>query len=843
MDTFGAMVARRRKRLDLTQAALAQTVGCSLSAIRKIESDLRRPSRQIAELLFQALALPDAERARFLKAARGEGHFPSLGDADSPSVQAGFAPPALPVPSSPLVGRTAELAMLQRLLADPYCRLITLLAPGGMGKTRLALEVAGVEQTAFAGQVYFVSLAALEASEALLPAIAAALGVSFNSNAELHARLRDFLRPKRVLLVLDNFEPLIEAAPVLNDLLQSAPNLKLLVTSRERLRLQGEWVVELVGLEAPPPGEVAAPETYAALRLFEARARQLRPNLIFTPAERAAAAHICASVSGMPLAIELAAAWTETLSCVEIAAEMTRSLDFLTSSLRDIAERHRSLRTVFEHAWARLSPQEQDALSQLSVFRGGFCRAAAQAVAGADANLLACLVSKSLVRHTEQGRFALHEVIRQYAQEKLHSTAELHARFSAYYLQQLAASRAALFGADDVASAQSFSAEASNLALAWQLGLEQGDFAALNAALESLWMICDIHGWLAAGMNHTAALIDALRRLPVSSSQQTHLGRALAFHGMLAFRAGDYPAAQRVLDEAIELLRQANVAQSLPPALIFGGVVLALMGEFDRARTRMDEGAALAAAFQQHWFLALARFDQGFIAGQQGDLEQAYTDMQAGLSIWRELGNTRFTAFALNFYSPIVMQLRRVDEARACLTESLQLASQLRDRWGMGTAYGRLGLLALACNDLLAAEQLLEESLALFTELGARWDIAWAMTGQGKVCAAAGRMPEAEHILRQALHLAYTAQALPQALEASIELAACWLPAAATRPLAIDLLAAARACPSLTAPARQRADALLATCPDSPATVDWEMLVRAIVAEQDAGLSSVAKGN
>jgi len=843
MDTFGEMVARRRKRLDLTQAELAQMTGCSLSAIRKIESGMRRPSRQIAALLFQALGLPDAHHARFLQAARGEGQFSFTSDADLPPSQVDFQPPAIPVPPSTLVGRTAELAMLHRLLADPYSRLITLLAPGGMGKTRLALEVAHVEQTNFAGQVYFVLLAALVAPEALLPAIAAALGIPVNTNAELHTRLRDFLHPKRVLLILDNFEPLIEAAPVLTDLLQAAPNLKLLVTSRERLRLQGEWIVELAGLDSPPPGESAAPETYSALRLFEARARQLRPNLNFTPAERSAAAHICASVNGMPLAIELAAAWTETLTCVEIAAEMTRSFDFLTSSLRDIPERHRNLRAVFAHSWTRLSPQEQNVLSQLTIFRGGFCRTAAQTVAGADADMLASLVSKSLVRHTEHGRFDLHEVIRQYAREHLQHAVELQTCFSFYYLQRFAASRAALYGADDVASAQSLSDEAGNLALAWQLGLEQGNFSALDAALESLWLVYDIHGWLAAGISHTAALIDALRRLPASTLQQTQLGRALTFHGMLVFRAGDYQVAHRALDEAIGMLRHADAPASLPPALIFGGIVLALMGDFDRARTLMDEGVALAEAFQQRWFLALGRFDQGFIAGQQGDLEQAYANMQAGLSIWRELQNARFTAFALNFYSPIVMQLGRMDEARACLTEGLMLASQLRDRWGMGTAYGRLGLLELACNDLSAAEKLLEVSLSMFTDLGARWDIAWAMTGLGRVRAAAGQMQEAELTLRRALRLAYAAQALPQALEASIELAACWLHSTATRPRAIDLLAAARACPTLTASARQRADALLATCADSPTTVDWEMLVNAIMKEPDAVLQGVEKAN
>lgn len=401
MYTFGETVARRRKTLHLTQEALAHKTSCSLSAIRKIESGMRRPSREIAGLLFQALEFPPAAREHFLKAARGEGQFSFTTDAlpgESPTLllPTNARLPALPVPPSALIGRTAELTSLRRMLADPHSRLITLLAPGGMGKTRLALEAARSEQTNFAGQVYFVPLATLATPAALLPAIASALDIPFATAAELQSRLRDFLRPKRVLLVLDNFEPLIEAAPMLSELLQGAPALKIIVTSRERLRLQGEWTLELGGLDAPPPHETATPETYSALMLFEQRARQVRPDLVFTPAERAAAARICTDVSGMPLAIELAAAWTATLTCTEIAAEIAHSFDFLMASMRDIPERHRSLRAVFTHSWARLTTQEQDVLSQLTIFQGGFDRAAARTVVGASADILASLVAKSL---------------------------------------------------------------------------------------------------------------------------------------------------------------------------------------------------------------------------------------------------------------------------------------------------------------------------------------------------------------------------------------------------------------------------------------------------------------
>lgn len=809
MQTFGEILARRRKQLDLTQETLAGLVGCSLSAIRKIESDQRRPSKQIAELLATHLEISPDERTLFLKMARGESLPCRLSDASRPPLSLPAAPEAfppaaaLPLPPTPFIGRQAESEALARMVSDPHLRLITLLGPGGVGKTRLALEAARAQLPAFEQRVYFVQLAAFQSAESILPAIAAALNIPSASADELQTRLSDYLRGRNTLLVLDNFEHLMDGAPLLSELLQKTPALKILVTSRERLNLQGEWTFELGGLTVPPQSDADA-SAYSALQLFELHARRLRPNLQLRGAEREAAIRICQRVDGMPLAIELAAAWVNLLSCAEIAAEIERGFDFLSSTLRDAPERHRSLRAVFEHSWRRLTANEQSALSRLTLFQGGFSLEAAESVVGAGRSVLSSLESKSLLRRSANGRFDLHEVIRQYAKDYLKDEAALRDSHSEYYLGQLRQSAAELFGADRSNALGRLFDELGNLSAAWAWALAQKQFAWLDAALQSLWMLYDVHGWLADGIQQTGALIAALRR---ETAAQMYLGRALTFHGMLVFRAGDYLRARAALDEAIALLRAAGESQSLPPALIFNGIVVSLMGDFSLARALMDEGVDLAQAHGERWFTALAQFDQGFIAGQQGDFVYAYERMQAGLSIWRALENSRFIAFALNFLSPIAIQLGRLDEAQDYLEESLRISAQIRDRWGMGTALGRLGNLALRKGDAQTARRLLADSLTLFTDLGARWDIAWALTQLGKAAIASAAWDEAEDLLKRAVKLSLEAQALPQAMDAALELAQCFLQRGEVE-RAAELVLPVLSHPAGTDMARQRAGEL-----------------------------------
>lgn len=445
--SFGEWLKERRRALDLTQEELAERAGCSVFALRKIESGERRPSKQLAALLADALQISDEDKPTFIRVARGDLTLGRLHafhpDSRPASLSSQPAPHHLPLPPSPLLGREPELAAMEKIFNDPQCRLLTLTGMGGIGKTRLAIEFASRQRESFPDGVHFVPLVSVNSAESIVPAAAEALEFSFSGPADLKEQLIGHMSSamkQSALLVLDNLEHLIaqsaETVELVSELLERIPSLKILATSRERLSLHGEWVYELHGLPVPPVEFADKLDEYSAAVLFMQRARHIQPDFEVNESERLELIRICRLVEGVPLAIELAAAWTGMLSCREIAQEIETNIDFLTTAMRDVPERHRSLRATFDHSWKLLSDAEREALSRLSIFHGGFDRRTAEKVSGATLPLLASLVSKSLVRRDEAGHYSLHEAIRQYAYSHLeedepccHQTCDRHSDF------------------------------------------------------------------------------------------------------------------------------------------------------------------------------------------------------------------------------------------------------------------------------------------------------------------------------------------------------------------------------------------------------------------------------
>lgn len=776
-DTFGTWLKARRKKLDLTQEALANLVGCSVSAIRKIENDERRPSRQIAELLATHLEIPSEEQTLFLKIARGDGSVRYLNSASTstenllPVTESFFPASNIPAPTSPFIGRQQERESLAAMLADPRQRLITILGPGGIGKTRLALEAATAQLPAFEEHVYFIQLAAFDTSAFILPAIAAVFNLHSTSTDELLTSLTDSLLNKKVLLVLDNFEHLVDGALQVSELLQRIPHLKALVTSRERLNLQGEWTFELSGLSIPPKADEGK-ALYSALQLFELHTQRIRPGLKLVGKEREAAIRICQRVDGMPLAIELAAAWVNVLSCVEIADEIEQGFDFLSSTLRDVPERHRSLRATFEHSWKRLTTLERNALSGLSVFQGGFRFEAAEAVVGAERGVLSSLESKSLLRRSSNGRFDLHEVIRQYAKDYLKDESALRDRHSRHFLSLMQQEEPAPIGAEsDVERLRKLSVEYGNVHLAWNHAVRQKMYEDIDKVLDNAWLIYAINGWFQEGIEQMLALAGSLRGKAKTRQEKLLLARALMSANGFLSRAGHFVEANRLFEEGTGILRGVGDISYLSNELIAHGKLACVMGDYPRAHQMLEEGIELAIQEKNDWMLGLGFVNFGFIFGQEGNYERAYELIQSGLSLYRQIENVHGVAFALNLLGPVLIQMGRLDEAHQALQESLMLNTQFHDRWGMGMAYGRLGLLSLHQNDLLNAGSLLKKSLALFNELGMRWDIAWVYLQLGKVTIASEDWQEAEEWLKRSIKLSLASQALPQAIDAALELA------------------------------------------------------------------------
>jgi predicted ATPase/transcriptional regulator with XRE-family HTH domain len=779
--SYGEWLKQRRKTLDLTQAELAQRAGCSVFALRKIESGERRPSKQLARLLAQALELPPEMVDTFTRVARGELALDRLSSAATPRAGAPMVGPRAPEPHDnlpenlpPWLGREQELAVLSRLLQDPLCRLLTVIGAGGMGKTRLAIEASRRHRALFADGVCFVPLAPLTSSAFLVPAIAAALGLVMQGQSEPRAQLLDYLRGQQMLLVLDNIEHLLDGVGLLVEMLQRTPQVKLLVTSRERLNLQSEWIFVLQGLPVPPDGAIMHAQEYASVQLFVQSARRAKVDFELQDGDTPAVVSICRMVEGMPLGIELAAAWVPVLSCRAIAQEIERSLDFLATSVRDVPDRQRSLRAVFDHSWKLLAEEERGVLSRLAIFHGGFGRDAAAEIAGASLPHLYTLVSKSLLRHRENGRYDLHEVIRQYALAHLAqdpACTAAHDRHSQYYLSRLRERERDLKGVGQQAAIRELKEEIDNIRAAWAWAISREEFGRIGAALRSFGWLCNVGVLYREGIEQLEALVRVLRSRPTSAPTQAVLGAALAQAGMLYFRQGQFDQAMRLYDESLALLRPLEDPALLPDALVISGVILHLQGKYGEGQQRMEEALVCSQAAGDRTFAAYAYFNFGYIASLRGKFAEGYEQMRVGLAQWRELGDPSSIAMGLNFISPTCIWLGRLDEADAYLQESLALLTQVGDLWGMGTVYRLMGLSALARGDPNLALAHIRHSLDLFSGYITGWDIALSLSYLGQATAAAGDAVEAERILREAFAIAAETRACPVMLETLAALA------------------------------------------------------------------------
>ncbi len=783
--TFGQRIKQRRAALDLTQEALAERVGCAPQTIRKIESGERRPSRDMAERLALVLELAPEERESFLKAARAS-VIADTAVAAAPAVEQLEPRLLLPKYTRPFVGRTAELAQLRSLLADPACQLITLVGAGGIGKTRLAVEL-GSQCRLFADGVVFVSLVSVKTPTLLASAIADALGFTFHGTDEPTAQLFDYLREKELLLILDNMEQLLDSTDLLVELLTEAPHVKLLVTSRERLNMQGEWAVEIGGLQVRHSDADVA----EAVALFVERARRVKHTFSLSDAEQRSVVRICQLVEGMPLAIELAASWVRMLSCSEIEAEISNSFDILSTSTRDMPGRHQSLRAVFEHSWHLLSDEERQVLCQLTVFRGGFDRSAAARVAGATLPVLAALVDKSLLRRTGDGRFDLHELVRQYAAEFLAQESQEQAaardRHASYFIAWVESRTPALIARNQAATIREVSAEIDNIRAAWDWATTQHKLSDIRLGLAPLQWFYEFRTWFQEGELIFRNAANALKALavvteadsPNAAAENTTaadeyallLGQLLARQGYFTLRCGQLERAREILRRSLALLQQHNDEGGTAAALVYLGIVAYQMGNYAEADRLLNDGLRISIERGDAWVRALSLCFLGLVAHAQGDYELARRLFSEDLAVWRAIDNVRGMVLCLNYFSTTLYKLGEYAEAQALLHESLTLCSATGDRFGLGTALSHLGLVAKAQGQFQEAHYLFSESLTLFKEMGNRWDIARTLNHFGVVALALGECQDAKRAYIESLRNSIEANAVPDALNALVGLA------------------------------------------------------------------------
>lgn len=700
-----------------------------LHAARGDRAALERQYQRVVAALADAFGSPPhAETVRL----HGELLQATAGDAARATPLS--SPPApgrhnLPPPATPFVGRVDELARITGRLDDPACRLLVLTGPGGVGKTRLALQAAAERLEAFADGVWLVRLERAATSGGLAAEIADALGLAAPGGPDPLGQVLAYLRGREGLLILDSFEHLLEGPDAdalrgwLGALLGQS-RVKLLVTSREAPHLPGEWCLEVAGLEVPPGDDAEHAEGFSAVRLFLQSARRFEPGFSPTAPQRAEVAGICRRLDGFPLALELAASWVRVLSLDEIARELERGLDFLGGAPHGLPARHASLRAVLEPTWRLLTPGEREVFARLSVFRGGFRRAAAEAVAGATLPVLARLADRSLVRRDSTGRFHMHELLRQFAGERLAESAlaqsRVRHRHAAFFAQWVRQREARLRGAGQAEALRDFREELGNVRAAWAWAGSQGRLVDFAAASEGLCLFYEEQGWLEEGLRTFADGAGRLRALGwrLDGTDTAHsliLARLHAGQGRLA----------AVLDrgeEARELLGAA-------------------LGVFARTGARRDE--------------AVTRARLGFVASHQGDFAQAREHLGAAIALARELGDDHTLAQALGFLGEVYGRSGGdLAQQRAILEESLAISTRTGDLVGMADALGNLGNTVQALGQFEEARALQLRALDVYRHLGSRVAEAVLLINLGLACLNAGRFEEAESHLRDALALA-----------------------------------------------------------------------------------------
>jgi predicted ATPase/transcriptional regulator with XRE-family HTH domain len=738
---FGEWIKRYRKRLDLTQDELAQRVGCSTATLRKIEGGERRPSKQLASLLARSLEIPMEDQAAFIRLAREEAAVErisspiSIDPGGNEVVQApGLLRTNLPAQPFPLIGRDAELVELGKLLAEPDCRLLTITGAGGVGKTRLAIELAFRERDSYPGGVYVVSLSSLNASEFIVPAVADVLKLTFSGPLEPKDQLLNFLAfhtSQPTLLVLDNLEHLLalsdpadgalDPVALLAEMLRRAPNVKILVTSRERINLQGEWMFELHGMPFPAKDQEYQLENFSATVFFVQRAQQAVRDFEVLPEEQPSLARICELVEGNPLAIELAAAWVRVLSIRDISREIASNLDFLTSSMRDVSERHRSLKATFEYSWKLLSAEERQGLSRLAVFRGGFQREAAEHVAGVSLTVLMSLFSKSLIQRQDQSRYDLHEVLRQYALSHLEEDPRenlTYDRHCHYYLGLVHGEEKGFSEANQWVGDQVLLAELDNLraAMSWGLKSSQVQYTLqIATALGQFWYT---HGywregleWLDWGLTCPQPAPDLVR------------AKALTVAGRLTRYLGDYSQAIALLRESLvcweNCADQTGIAQSLCNL----GAALFRQGDFEEALNLL--GKALEVATQQvdrrGQYCSLENL--GHAASRQGKPETAIEYYETSLALAREANDENQVANLLNAIGDEYMLLGDFDRAENFFSLAAEICRRLGNRLVGAYVSGNRGLIAIKNGNYTLAIGLLVESIRVLQEMGDKEEV------------------------------------------------------------------------------------------------------------------------
>lgn len=640
----------------------------------------------------------------------------------------------LPYQLTSFVGRQNEIAEINELIELDACRLLTLVGPGGIGKTRLAIEVASQNLSNFPDGTYFIPLTPITSPDFIVSAITDTLGLSHDtigSGIDPQTLLIDYLETRYTLLILDNYEHLIDGTHLVIDILNRAPNVKVLITSRERLNLRSEWLYNVKGLPYTDNGSQNGNGENSAQELFIERARLADAHFAVQEKEKKHVVHICQLVEGVPLGIELASAWVSKLSCQEIAVEIERNLDFLSTSMQDVPKKHRSVRAAFDHSWGLLSEDLRLICSKLTIFRGGFLHQAAEDVTGAGLTELSVLVDKSLLQRDKQDRFHIHQLLKQYAEDKLRAYPEeydqVRARHSEFYLGFLSERKNDIAGNRQLEARTEIQAEIENIqiALQWEImGGNAQEIRDVQAILHDYYFAQGYYEGVKA-FGHIADLIKNEYQCnfdpykPGSSIYLCTLAHQAFFHSML----GATEASAEITEKLLPGVRDLDYQYETGICLLSMGINSAFRGKFNDAESYLTDALSLSYQIQENVMVVACQIWLGWIYYEKGDYELAREQWEEAERISAKINNRLLLAFVQSKLAELAGETGDYQNAIKIQLEARENFKHFNDKAGIGYSTSRLCFTLIDMGEYSEAKRFGKDSYESFKEINHRWGI------------------------------------------------------------------------------------------------------------------------